>query len=162
MFYGARNLNIRYAQEEEIDKIVAIIQEAYKPIAKALSRPPGAISNTKEKALQSFQQNQLYVVCMQNNIIIGTFSINTVDKGIVKLSHLAITPQHQNQGIGSWVLNEIIKKFKQEGSKIQQIILEVYYKTPGLLQFYKNYNFSVVGEKEIRGEKILILSLELN
>ncbi len=158
---GVENLNIRFAQKDDIPKIISIIKVAYEPIAKALSRPPGALLNTEKKINQAFQQNQLYVVCINNNNIIGTFSIKTVEQKIVKLSHFAISPQHQNQGIGSWVLNEIITKFEKEESKVQRIILEVYFKIPGLFQFYKKFNFSLIGEKEIKGERILILSLNL-
>jgi ribosomal protein S18 acetylase RimI-like enzyme len=154
-------LNIKIALKDDIPKIISLIQEAYEPISRKLSRPPGAITNTEDKALESFFQNQLYVVYLENNKIIGTFSLKTVEKDTVKLSHLAISPQLQNQGIGSWVLNEIITKFRKEESSVQKITLEVYFKTPHLLQFYKNFDFAIVGEKEIRGERILILSLDL-
>ena len=145
------------AKEGDLPQIESIIQEAYEPIKKILSRPPGALDNTAKKVLHSFRNNQLYVLYNEKHGLIGTFSLALTERKTVKLSHFAIKSQFQEQGVGSWVIKEIIKMVKQQMPDVSGIELEIYYKIPSHLNFYNKFGFIQIGRKEIRGEKILIL-----
>jgi ribosomal protein S18 acetylase RimI-like enzyme len=112
--------------------------------------------------LLSLQQNQLFIVCKDKKTIIGTFSLSPTDRNTIKMFHFAIKPEFQNQGIGTWVVKEVEKIQKTQMQKYEAIELEVYAKIPELIKFYEKLGFSLIGEKEIKNEKIFILSKSLN
>ncbi|MFX0122834.1 MAG: GNAT family N-acetyltransferase [Candidatus Hodarchaeota archaeon] len=153
--------HFRMAKEGDLTHIEKIIHEAYQPIFEALSRPPGALENTGEKLRDAYKNNQLYGIYKVKEGLIGTFSLISVNKKTVKLSHFAIKPHFQRQGIGSWVLQELVKMIQFHMPKVNSIDLEIYSKIPSHYQFYKRFGFSKIGEKHIRGETILILSKPL-
>ena len=151
----------RIAREGDIPYIEKIIHEAYQPILRTLSRPPGALEDTKGKLRDAYRNNYLYGIYSVKEGLIGTFSLIPVNKKTVKLSHFAINPQFQKQGIGSWTIQEVIKMIQFHMPKMKSINLEIYSKIPSHHQFYKKFGFSRIGEKHIRGETILILSKPL-
>lgn len=153
-------MKIYRAQKEDLPLIISIIREAYKPMTNILSRFPGALENTAEKVNLAFKNNQLYAVKNEKQILLGTFSLAETKEESVKLFHLAIKPEFQNQGIGSWSVEEIINKVKNEGNH-PAIELEVYSQIPRLFQFYKKFGFVQKSEKKIRGVRILILIKKL-
>ncbi|MFW9905841.1 MAG: GNAT family N-acetyltransferase [Candidatus Thorarchaeota archaeon] len=148
----------RIIQERDLPYIEKIIHEAYQPILKALSRPPGALENTREKLKNAYKNNQLYGIYKVEDGLIGTFSLIPTDNKTVKMSHFAIKPKFQHQGIGSWTIQELVKMIQFHMPKMKSIVLEIYSKIPSYYQFYKKFGFSQIGEKHIRGETILILS----
>ncbi|MFX0149164.1 MAG: GNAT family N-acetyltransferase [Candidatus Hodarchaeota archaeon] len=161
-FGGSKILRIILAKEKNIPQIKTIIQNSYQEITKKLSRPPGAIIDTEKKLIASSQQNQLFIVCKENETIIGTFSLSPTERNTIKISHFAIKPEFQNQGIGTWVIREIEKNQKFQVQKYEAIDLEVYAKVPKLGKFYEKLGFSLIGEKEINNETIFVFSKSLN
>ena len=151
----------RLAREEDLQLIKEIIHEAYQPIRKALSRPPGALENTSEKLRDAYKNNHLYGIYKVKEGLIGTFSLIPTDEKAIKLTHFAINPYFQKQGLGSWTIQELIKMIQFHMPKVTSISLEIYSKIPIHYQFYKKFGFSRTGEKHIRGETILILSKSL-
>lgn len=148
----------RNAKEEDLPYIEEIIYDGYQHILETLSRPPGALENTREKLRDVYRNNQLYGIYTVKDGLIGTFSLIPIDKKTVKLSYFAIKPNFQKQGIGSWTIQELVKMIQFHMPKIKAIILEIYSKIPSHYQFYNRFGFSQIGEKHIRGETILILS----
>ncbi|MFX0184318.1 MAG: GNAT family N-acetyltransferase [Candidatus Hodarchaeota archaeon] len=159
---GSKILHFELALEKDLPLIEEIIQNSYQEVKERLSRPPGAIIDTKKKLVLSLQHNQLYIVYKTKKTIIGTFSLSPTDRNTIKMFHFAITPEFQNQGIGTWVVKEVIKMQKTQIQKYKAIELEVYAKIPELFKFYEKLGFSLIGEKEINNEKIFILSKSLN
>lgn len=148
----------KLAQEGDVQQIKSIIHEAYKPINAALSRSPGALENTVEKISHTLRNNQLYGIFDENHVLIGTFSLTPTDRKTIKIFHLAIKPKFQKQGTGSWVVSAVIKMIQKKIPEKTGIELEIYSKISSLLRFYKKLGFTQIGEKHIKGEKILILS----
>ncbi|MHA2328245.1 MAG: GNAT family N-acetyltransferase, partial [Candidatus Hodarchaeales archaeon] len=139
------------AQESDIPEIEAIILKAYKPVASALPRPPGAIDNTKRKLTHSFHQNQLYTIYKDKETLVGTFSLAMMEGNTAKLFHFALKPEFQKQGIGSFVVKDIIEMISKNFPHITSILIEVYLIMSNLLRFYKTFGFARVGEKKVRG-----------
>jgi len=158
---GEISTYFRIAREGDLPYIEKIIHEAYQPILKTLSRPPGALENTIEKLRDAHRNNYLYGIYRVKEGLIGTFSLIPISRKTVKLSHFAINPQFQKQRIGSWTIQEVIKMIQFHMPKIKSIDLEIYSKIPSHHQFYKKFGFSRIGEKHIRGETIIILSKPL-
>ncbi|MFX0173226.1 MAG: GNAT family N-acetyltransferase [Candidatus Hodarchaeota archaeon] len=111
--------------------------------------------------MASLRQNQLFIVCKEKETIIGTFSLTPTERNTIKLSHFAIKPEFQNQGVGTWVINEIEKIDNTQVQKYEAIDLEVYAKIPKLRKFYEKLGFAIIGEKKIKNEKIFIFSKSL-
>ena len=151
----------RIAKEGNIPYIEKIIHEAYEPILKALSRTPGALENTGEKLRDAHRNNQLYGIYKVKEGLIRTFYLISTNRKTVKISHFAIKPHFQKQGIGSWTIQELVKMIQFHMPKINSINLEIYSKIPSHNRFYRRFGFSQIGEKHIRGETILILSKPL-
>lgn len=154
-------LYFQLAEKGDLPQIESIIQEAYEPINKILSRPPGALDNTAKKIFHTFRNNQLYVLYNEKHGLIGTFSLALTERKTVKMFHFAIKSQFQEQGAGGWVVKEVIKMIKQQMPDVSGIELEIYSKIPSHLSFYNKYGFIQIGRKEIRGEKIFILKKQL-
>lgn len=148
----------KLAQEGDLQQIKSIIHEAYETINTALSRPPGVLENTLEKISHTLSNNQLYIIFDENHVLIGTFSLALTDRKTIKMFHLAIKPKFQKQGAGSWVVLAVIKMIQKQMPEKTGIELEIYSKISSLLRFYKKLGFTQIGEKHIKGEKILILS----
>ncbi len=151
-------IDFRLAKTEDLPQIESIIKEAYKPIADVLSRPPGALENTAKKISHTLRDDQLYGIYHEKQDLIGTFSLALADRKTIKLFHFAIKPQFQNQGSGSLVVTEVIKMIQKQFPEVTGINLEIYSKIPSHFRFYTKFGFTQIGEKHIRGEKILILS----
>ena len=150
-------INFRIAKYNEISLLETILREAYQPIAKILSRPPGALVETKRKLLNNLEENSLFCIIKDNKKVIGTFSLKKIDENTMRLSHFAIHPFFQHRGFGRNILNQIKREIKDKHSEIKILVLEVYKKTPELQMFYEEEKFLVFDDKTINNEKILIL-----
>jgi len=150
------SIYFRIAKINEISLIEHILQEAYQPIVKTLSRLPGALIETKRKLIDDFNNNSLYSIIQKNNNVIGTFSLRKININNMKLYHFAILPSFQHQGFGKIILNQIKHEIKYKHHDINILIVEVYQKTPELRRFYEKDGFFIFDEKTIEQEKILI------
>ena len=152
-------VSLEYAELEDIQSLVLIITEAYNPIKKSLSRLPGILVNTKSMLNKRIIDKRVYKVVIRPKKCIGTYDLCIDERNNCHFSHFAIIPKYQNQGLGKYVLDEIIRQLKEK--KVETITLEIYEKTPSLYQFYDSFGFGIHGKKEIKGEKINILRLLL-
>ncbi|MFW9778855.1 MAG: GNAT family N-acetyltransferase [Candidatus Heimdallarchaeota archaeon] len=152
-----QKLELQKAKIEHLPQIEAIIREAYVPILKVLSRPPGALNDTDKKIKESFSNHELFIITLSDRII-GTVSLKEQDEETCKMYHFSIAPPYQRQGYGKWVVQEVSRVLKRRNSKIKAIKLEIYEKTPHLKTFYEKQGYIQTGEKTVLGEKIFILS----
>jgi N-acetylglutamate synthase-like GNAT family acetyltransferase len=145
----------------DLTEIEMIIKMSYKPIADLLPRLPGALVDTYQKLEKTFLSKQLFKVVNREKKLIGTFSLVQIGEANIKLYHLAIKPEFQNQGAGTWIVDEIIKYIILSKPEISTILIEIYALMPQLKRFYEKFGFIQTGTKIIRGVKILILSKDL-
>ncbi len=154
-------IEYKLAGRGDLTEIEMIIKESYKPIADILPRLPGALVDTYQKLEKTFLSKQVFIVVNREKKLIGTFSLVRIGETNIKLYHLAVKPEFQNQGVGTWVVDEIIKYVILSKPEIRTISLEIYALIPQLKRFYEKLGFIQTGTKIIRGVKILILSKEL-
>lgn len=154
-------IEYKLAGRGDLTEIEMIIKKSYKPIADLLPRLPGALVNTYQKLEKTFLSKQLFIVVNREKKLIGTFSLVRIGEANIKLYHLAIKPEFQNQGAGTWIVNKIIKYVILSKPEISTILLEIYALIPQHKRFYEKLGFIQTGTKIIRGVKILILSKEL-
>ncbi len=154
-------IEYKLAGRGDLTQIEMIIKKSYKPIADLLPRLPGALVNTYQKLEKTFLSKQLFIVVNREKKLIGTFSLVRIGEANIKLYHLVIKPEFQNQGAGTWTVDEIIKYVILSKPEISTILLEIYALMPQLKRFYEKLGFIQTGTKIIRGVKILILSKDL-
>ncbi|MFX0086606.1 MAG: GNAT family N-acetyltransferase [Candidatus Hodarchaeota archaeon] len=151
----------REARIGDLSEIELLIRQAYKPIADLLPRPPGALVDTHYKLEQTLKSKQLFIVYNEEDKLIGTFSLSQTETNIIKIFHFAIKPEFQKQGIGSWLIEEIIRYLKTSSLDITRIELEIYAKVPQLKYFYEKFGFKEKERKYIRGVEIVVLVRDL-
>jgi ribosomal protein S18 acetylase RimI-like enzyme len=151
----------REATKRDLSEIELIIKQAYKPIAELLPRPPGALVDTYHKLEQTLNSKQLFIIYNEEDKLIGTFSLSQTGFNMIKIFHFAIKPEFQNQGIGSWLVEEIIKYITTSMPEITTIELEIYTKIPQLKHFYEKFGFMKKRTKYIKGVEIIILVKDL-
>lgn len=151
----------RKAKRGDLSEIELLIRQAYKPIADLLPRPPGALVDTHYKLEQTLKLKQLFIVYNEEDKLIGTFSLSQTEPNIIKIFHFAIKPEFQKQGIGSWLIEEIIRYLKISMPYINNIELEIYAKVPQLKYFYEKFSFKEKGRKYIRRVEIIVLTKDL-
>lgn len=154
-------IEYKLAGQGDLTEIEMIIKLSYKSIADLLPRLPGALVDTYQKIEKTFLSKQLFIVINREKKLVGTFSLARIGEVNIKLYHLAIKPEFQNQGAGTWIVDEIIKYIKLLKPEISTILLEIYAIIPQLKRFYEKFGFIQTETKIIRGVKILILSKDL-
>jgi len=154
-------IEYKLAGQGDLTEIEMIIKLSYEPIADLLPRLPGALVDTYQKLEKAFLSKQLFIILNREKKLIGTFSLVRIGEANIKLYHLAIKPEFQNQGAGTCIVDEIIKYVILSKPEISTILLEIYALMPQLKRFYEKLGFIQTGTKIIRGVKILILSKDL-
>lgn len=97
-----------------------------------------ARGDTLEAICATLQCNGKFLTIFNNQTLLGTCWI-TCDGRRLYVHHMAVSPEHQNQGLGSLLLNEVIKY----SSKMKlQTKLEVHAENANALHLYKKFGFT--------------------
>lgn len=152
-------VSLEHAELNDIPALALIITDAYTPIKNTLSRLPGILVNTENMLNRRIAEKRVYKVVLPPTKCIGTYDLNIDENNNCHFSHFAIFPDYQHQGLGKYILGEVIKQLKEQN--VSSITLEIYEKTPHLYRFYESLDFNLHNKKEIKDEKIFILKLLL-
>ncbi len=95
---------------------------------------------TLESELQS--QNRYYICAKYNDTIIGFSGIN-ISFESVDLMNIVVKKDYRHIGVGSLLLNSIIKFCKSQ-QNINSIILEVNENNLNAIKLYKNFGFKII------------------
>ena len=109
------------------------LKEAYE-IEKQTNPSPWS----KENFFSSYEVGHKSLVCRIDNIIVG-FIIFSVIKKEVHLLNIAVHTRHQKKGIGSLLMETMLKQASVMG--VSKVYLEVRSKNEKAILFYKKYNF---------------------
>jgi len=86
------------------------------------------------------KENQVVKLSIEQKIV-GFYSYYIIDKDNIKLQHLFIHPNSIGKRYGSLLMNDFLKKISDDNIKI--ITLDA---DPNAEDFYKKFNFKVVGK----------------
>ena len=100
-------------------------------------------------------KNQVFKL-LNDNKIIGYYSY-TIDEKKVKLDNLFILPEHIGKGFGKFLINDFLKRMREE--KFKRIILN---SEPNAEKFYLKVGFKKIGEFETSIKKRFMPIMELN
>ncbi|MFB9079146.1 GNAT family N-acetyltransferase [Flavobacterium procerum] len=102
------------------------------------------------------KQNPVFNLIDENQII-GYYSYLTLEKNQVKLDNLFILPEYIGKGFGSFLMNDFLKKMRNE--KTSKIILD---SEPNAEPFYKKIGFIKIGEFETSIKNRFMPIMEMN
>ena len=104
--------------------------------------------------------NSYYIVCKQNNEIIGFAGIITIID-IAELNNIVVKKSYRGKGISTLLLENLIQIAKSNNCK--QINLEVASTNIVAINLYKKFNFKQVGlrPKYYENADALLLTLEI-
>lgn len=86
--------------------------------------------------------SRIYKVLENEGEIVGYFGLAIID-GVVDITTIAVTSQHQRQGVGAMMMNEILEISKQHGA--HKIMLEVKPENLAAITLYQKFGFAVIG-----------------
>ena len=93
---------------------------------------------SKENFFSSYEVGHKSLVCKIDNIIVGFIIFSLINKEI-HLLNLAVHTEHQKKGIGSLLMETMLKQASVMG--VLKVYLEVRSKNEKAILFYKKYNF---------------------
>lgn len=150
-------LNLIPATLQDLDKIISLSKEAYLPYLEFLSRKPRVLRMTKTDWKNFITNKQVYIHKENDEIIaVVTFKIRKKDE--YDLSRLAVSPKHQNKGIGTAIIYWAEKKAKEQSKNMN---LAAYGKNKRLCEFYKKKGYTIVKRFVHKEEEIVIFKKKI-
>lgn len=91
-------------------------------------------------AVKEYLEQSRCFVAYVNDVVVGSCILKPIGRGMLELMNIAVSPSHQQRGIGTRLLKDVIDKAKESGAKG----LEVGTGTFGYqLTFYQRQGFRV-------------------
>jgi len=103
-----------------------------------------------------------FFIVAEKNDILGYISAS-VENTACHILSIAVIPEYRRKGIGSMLLNYLIKIAKEKG--LNSIILEVKENNMPAINLYKKFNFKQIGYRKnyyLDGKDAIVMKLELN
>lgn len=158
-------ISISKAKPEEVLEIKKLLKETWMSTYAHIFSPESIELVTSEwhspelLVQQINNPDNFFAVAKDENIIVGMCNASLLQEGkTVNVQRLHISPSYQRQGIGSKLMNEIVKAFP----KASMVELEVEKQNYKAQAFYKKLGFKESGEKvfEVNGIKLPCLVME--
>ena len=86
--------------------------------------------------------SRIYKVIESDKDIAGYFGLAIID-GVADITTIAVSPEHQHQGLGTLMMNEIMEIAKHHN--VRKIMLEVKPDNEVAISLYQKYGFEVIG-----------------
>lgn len=141
-----------YFRQMEVGDIPAVAQ-----IEQQLFSRPWS----KQAFLESMEQDTLFVVALEKNVIVGYCGMYCVS-GEGEITNVAVALGNQNQGIGHRMLEYLLKQAHQK--EMNRIILEVRVSNKNAIHVYEKLGFQNCGIRknlyEMPREDGMIMVLE--
>ena len=149
-------LNLHHCQLKHLDLLVEISKETFIQAFKKHNNPDDFRMYVEKAFAESTLKNELLdkhshfflVYCEQ--VLVGYFKINEFgaqsefkDASGMELERLYVLRDHQNKGIGSHLLQKIIKIVQQYGKKY--LWLGVWEENKKAIKFYQQHGFEKIG-----------------
>ena len=109
------------------------LKEAYE-IEKQTNPSPWS----KENFFSSYEVGHKSLVCRIDNVIVGFIIFSVINKEM-HLLNIAVHTEHQKKGIGSLLMDTMLKQASVMG--VLKVYLELRSKNEKAILFYKKYNF---------------------
>ena len=102
---------------------------------------------SEEKEFDSLDKDAFHLLLSENDVSIGTGRIVKTDDKTVHFGHIAISEEGRNKGYGKKLIDEMVKKAKEEG--FEKITIDA---RTHAVKFYEKSGFAVNGNERSNGE----------
>lgn len=148
-----KDISIRIATEEDFETILEVQKnDGYEH----------SYYLTKKRLAKLFERGELFIIAELGDRPIGMASLDIEIRA--KLHFFSVLKTFQKKGVGTKMLNEIIKKLKKAPKKVEVVYFYVEKGAP-IVNFLKKNNFKEVGFYKNRyrnGKDAVILEKELD
>jgi len=139
-----KKFTLRQATEEDLAFLYNVSTEAMRPVVEALGHKEKGLSEYKEK----FEPEKIQII-QSSGKDIGRLRVVRSSESIY-IGGIQILPEFQGQGIGTAILEELIKESNEQNIPI---ILEVHNVNTKARAFYERLGFT---KTEVMGEKLIL------
>jgi GNAT superfamily N-acetyltransferase len=143
----SKNLVFKKAQPKHRQLIDSLMVVAFTPYVQKLHHKD-AVGGPYPWLLSEINSGNVYI-CSEGIDIKGVVVIQHQEADL-SIDYLAVDPTHQNEGIGSWLLDQMIQMARK--MNIKTIRLNTAEMMGGLLRFYRSHGFDET-HKALPGHK---------
>ena len=151
--YNYAEVKIRRAELSEVDLVKSILNDAYAPVKKQLSRAPAALKEDLGKISRHIQMGNQYVALVGNQVV-GTMRV-TQRGQVGVIERLAVSSEFRNRRIGTMLVQHA--ENLMEGMDALCIELEVYGRVEEQQKFYDRIGYKETTREKRSGEVIVLM-----
>ena len=164
-------MDFRLANETDIDKIGALIENAIVEMEKNEIFQWDDVYPTKNDFLMDIEKKNLFVGLEDDDISV-VYAINgeydeqyangkwNYPSSEFRIIHrLCVNPDYQNKGVAKQALKHIEDNLRKDG--VESIRLDVFTENPFALSLYRKYGYEEVGTTQWRKGKFLLMEKHL-
>lgn len=134
-------IEIKVANETEIDFVYSTMVEAFQEYAGKLNPPSGALSETTENILTTMNQGGGSVIAWDGSSAAGSARFKFIDHYLY-IGRVAVLPEYRGRGIGKSML--VFLENMAADKKISEARVEVRLSIPDNIDMYKRYNYEII------------------
>ncbi|RLI58232.1 MAG: hypothetical protein DRP09_00405 [Candidatus Thorarchaeota archaeon] len=157
LIYNYAEVTIRRAELAEVDIIKEIINEAYAPVKKKLSRVPAALTEGLGKISRHIQMGDQYVALV-GDLVVGTMRVR-IRGSVGIIARLAVRESFRNRRIGTMLVQHAENLISSRGGTSVEV--EVYGAVEMQLSFYERLGYKETHRLERVGEEIVVMVKDL-
>ncbi|TFF93111.1 GNAT family N-acetyltransferase [Candidatus Thorarchaeota archaeon] len=150
-------MTIRRATLAEVDIVKAIINEAYEPVKKKLSRMPAALKEGLDKISRHIQMGDQYVALVGEQVV-GTMRVR-IRGNVGVIARVAVRETFRGRRIGTMLVEYAENLVSSRGASTVEV--EVYGAIEMQLSFYQKIGYTETGRMERLGEEIVVMVKDL-
>jgi ribosomal protein S18 acetylase RimI-like enzyme len=150
-------VTIRRATLAEVDIVKAIINEAYEPVKKKLSRMPAALKEGLDKISRHIQMGDQYVALVGEQVV-GTMRVR-IRGNVGVIARVAVRETFRGRRIGTMLVEYAENLVSSRGASTVEV--EVYGAIEMQLSFYQKIGYTETGRMERLGEEIVVMVKDL-
>ncbi|MFW9854880.1 MAG: GNAT family N-acetyltransferase [Candidatus Thorarchaeota archaeon] len=153
---------IRNAQRSDAQEIHHILSEAFESYREYYTEEAykATILSPPEIATRiSTKEIEVLVVFYQNKMV-GTVTIRLKRAGQLHIQSMALNPDTQRQGVGNYMLEEVIRLGRKK--QVKTISLECFEPLKKAINMYKKFGFKRTGKKrDLHGSEVFEMTKTL-
>ena len=130
----------------DIKDVSLILSAAFKPYKKYYTNEAYTATILSPRVIKQRIENkesEFFVVIYKNEIV-GTISL-LLSRNLIYLSSMAVKPKYQKQGVGYFILEEVIKIALSKNTK--KLLLESFKPLSCAISLYNHFRFKKTGNK---------------
>lgn len=145
-----KKMIIRDAKPSDISQITNVIRRSYATVAERYGLTPSNCPKHPSNCSSSWIDSDIargvkYYVIESDNEIIGCMALEKASEQTCYLERLAVIPEKRNNGVGSFLVNDFIKK--ASGIGVNTVGIGIISKQDDLRKWYQKIGFIETGQK---------------